>query len=198
MTERDMQHKPRLTSAPLPTLNEGTTTGVAVESPVRATVPAHLLDGGEIVHFAVKPSPWFVLFVSGRVIFATAAMAAFCYSPWAPAAYADTLLQASIAIAGLRVAWAMLEWASSLYVLTNRRVLSIRGVGTAMMYSASLRSVEKTWTDGLAAGVTLGVGDVWFTSTSEGTDSWRLVRRPTELLERLNKAIRNTHSNGNY
>ncbi len=197
MTDHD-DRKPRVSSAPLPTLNEGTTTGVAVESPVVEAVPAHLLDGGEIVHFAVKPSPWFLLFVSGRFILFAIALAAFSYSPWAPANYAGTLFQAAIAIAALRIGWAMLEWASSLYVLTNRRILSVRGVGTAMIYSAPLPTVEKTWKTGVAIGAALGVGDIGFTSSTEGTDCWRLVRRPGELHERLKKAIRNSPGNGNH
>ena len=41
-------------------------TGAAVGLAVKDILPSHLLDGGEEVLFAIKPSPWFVLLVSLR------------------------------------------------------------------------------------------------------------------------------------
>ena len=89
-------------------------TGGAMGLAVEQVVPAHLLGGDEEVHFAIKPSPWFVLLVSIRWVltgFLLALLAASgAVSISSP--YRWYLYQLGFGIAGVRLAWAMLGMGS--------------------------------------------------------------------------------------
>src|SRR5262245_46491126 len=90
-------------------------------------VPAQLLDGGEIIILALKPSLWFVPIVSLRWL--ALAVLLFACAQWSGlAGYSWTLIQVALIIAFGRLGYAMLQWASRSYYLTNRRVMRIRGV----------------------------------------------------------------------
>src|SRR5437016_3942167 len=60
----DLEAMKQGTSGGSPALQEAGAPSEAIVADV--LVPAHLLDGGEIVIFAIKPSLWFVIFSSVR------------------------------------------------------------------------------------------------------------------------------------
>ena len=105
---------------------EGPTSG-AVGLPAQAVVPAHLLDGGEVIHFAIKPSPWFVVIVSLRWLAVAVFLGVLASREFFPHAYLWYVYQLAVLVAGARLVWAILEWATRTYVLTNHRVMRIRG-----------------------------------------------------------------------
>ena len=47
-----------------PAMQQAGASGEAIDA--QSLVPAHLLDGGEIVIFAIKPSMWFIVYVAFR------------------------------------------------------------------------------------------------------------------------------------
>lgn len=179
---------------------EGPTSG-AVGLHVRDMVPAHLLDGGEIVHFAIKPSPWFVLLVSLRWLAVAALLVVLAGWEWFPSGYRWYAYQLATAVAGARLAWAILEWVSRLYVLTNRRVMRIRGVFNVELFECSLGRLQNTYaTFSLLERITR-VGTITFQTAAAGgpggTASWRIVSRPLEVHEKLREAIRRDANRGN-
>lgn len=173
---------------------EGPTSG-AVGLPVRDAVPAHLLNGGEIVHFAIKPSPWFVVLVSLRWLAVAIVLAVLASRDVMPYGYRWYLYQLAAAVAGARLAWAILEWVSRLYVLTNRRVMRIRGVFNVELFECQLSKLQNTFaTFSLPERITRA-GTITFQTAAAGgggggTASWRVVSRPLEIHERLREAIR--------
>ncbi len=156
-------------------------------------VPAHLLDGGEVVLFAIKPSLWFVLFASVRWLVVLAA--AIGMAPWLATASGWTsgslIAKAALALAAARVGFAVLEWASRLYVLTNRRVMRIRGIFNIHLFECSLLKIENTgvlltWYQRL-----FGLGTVSFATAGTGpyAATWEHVAHPLEVHEQIRAAI---------
>jgi hypothetical protein len=178
----------------LPVHAEGAT-GV-VEFPVSQTVPAQLLDGGETVLFAVKPSAWFVPIVSHRWLVVAIGLIVLSYTVFS-AAYGVYAFQGALILAGGRLGWATLEWVGRLYVLTNRRVMSIRGVVSAEIYAAPLHGIEKTRVYATPPERACRVGSVEFESASTGRGAWEAVARPVDMHDRLQHAIqRSRNANG--
>ena len=169
---------------------------------VGEVVPAHLLDGGEVVCFAIKPSAWFVLLVSLRWVVIGLLLTVLAGMEFVPAASRWHLYQAAFWLTGARLAWAMLEWVSRLYVLTNRRVMRIRGVFNVDLFECTLDRIQNT-----AASLTLPerivrVGTITFQTAGGGggvggAASWQMVARPLEVHEKLREAIRRAQDRGN-
>ena len=176
-------------------------TGTAVRLPVEAMVPSHLLDGGEVVHFAIKPSPWFVLLSSLRWVTAMVLVAGLGMTEVVTPSYRTYVLQMAILFAGARLGWAMLEWVSRLYVLTNRRVMSIRGVFRVEMFECTLDRIQNTGLTLSLSERTVRVGTIAIQTAAAGsgggTGFWRMVARPLEVHEKLREAIRRALNRGN-
>ena len=173
--------------------------GPAVGLAVEELVPSHLLDGGEIVHFAIKPSPWFVLLLSLRWVGAAVCIACIALSLVATPTYRSYILQGAILFAGAGLGWATLEWVSRLYVLTNRRVMSIRGVVTAEMFDCPLDRIQHTRLSLSPTERVVRVGTIAFHTAGQGdrrAGSWRIIARPLEVHEKLRQAIARAQHRG--
>lgn len=156
-------------------------------------VPAHLLDGGEIIILAIKPSLWFVVFASAKWVLGMAAVIALI--GWlghrVPQVSAGLIVQAAAVLAVARVGLAFLQWISRLYVLTNRRIMRLTGIFNIDLFECSLTKIQQTylslsWYERLA-----GVGTIAFATSGTGgvEASWHHVPNPLELHERIRSAI---------
>lgn len=165
------------------------TVGLTTEN----ALPSHLLDGGEIVHFAIKPAPWFILLVSLRWIVAAIMLACLAWVDGVAPYYRVAALQAAVLLAAARLGWAAMEWVSRLYVLTNRRVISIRGVTRVEIFECSLDRIQNTHVVLSPPERLARVGTVAFQTAAAGspggTGTWRMVAKPLEVHERLLAAI---------
>jgi uncharacterized membrane protein YdbT with pleckstrin-like domain len=162
-------------------------------------VPAHLLDGGEIVIFAIKPSLWFVVFRSARwllaVLFVLMAVVYFkVYLPWNPA----LIMQGALGVAALRLGFALLQWVSRLYVLTNRRIMRLTGILNVDLFECALTKIQNThlrmtWYERLT-----GLGTISFATAGTGgvEASWTNVNNPLEIHERVRSAIHRARTPG--
>ncbi len=166
----------------------------AVGLTTEGVVPQSLLDGGEIVHFAIKPAPWFILLVSLRWILAAAMIACLAWMDVVAPYYRVFALQAAVLIAVARLGWAALEWVSRLYVLTNRRVMSIRGVTKVEVFECTLDRIQNTYMvlsppERLARVGTVAFQTAAASSGAGGTGTWRMIAKPLEVHEQLLAAI---------
>jgi uncharacterized membrane protein YdbT with pleckstrin-like domain len=109
--------------------------------------------------------------------------------------YQWILFQAGFWLTAGRLAWATLEWVSRLYVLTNRRVMRIRGVFNVDLFECSLDRIENTSTSLTLGERLVRVGTVSF-ETAGGGASWRMVPRALELHERLREAMGRAKNRG--
>ncbi len=175
-------------------------TGTAVRFTAADMVPAHLLDGGEIVHFAIKPSAWFIPLDSARWLAASVIIAILAGTDVISSGYRLLVLQAAVLLAVVGLGWATLEWVSRLYVLTNRRVMSIRGVVKVEMFECFLRRIQdaKMAISPLERVVRVGTVLIRVESESGSAPSgiWRHVARPAEVHQQLCEAISRARNRG--
>ncbi len=159
----------------------------------RRAAPIQLLDGGEIVELSVKPSAWFVLIVSLRFVVVTVLAAGVLMgligseSQWQ--GYVGYL--ATLAVL-TRVTVASLQWASRVYVLTNRRVMRMAGVLAVELEEFPLTQVRATrlevnWLHRLlrCGSIHIAVGD----DRQEGF-CWDHVAGAEDVYGKITRAVR--------
>ena len=163
-------------------------------------LPAHLLDGGEIVILAIKPSLWFVLFASFRWLAAMALVIWFVgrWGYYVPMVKKPLVVNVAAALAAARVGLAMLQWVSRLYVLTNRRVMRIMGIFNVDLFECPLAKIQNTyltltWYERLFA-----LGTISFaTAGTAGVDAyWINVNHPLEVHEQVRAAVNRSQRPG--
>lgn len=156
--------------------------------------PFALLDGGEIIELSIKPSAWQVAIVAGRFVTACAVLFALTCAFAAPS---QSLMGAAAAslfgvAAVLRVGEAALQWATRLYVLTNRRVLRFRGVLAVEVQECPLARVGKVelLESGVQRRLRLGTIRMSALDGDSGSCVWEHLAQPRAVYQTLLRAIR--------
>lgn len=169
----------------------------AVSVPAEALIPQHLLDGGECVLLAVKPSLWFVPITSLRWLAVALALCLLArVEPLAGLRW--HIVNLGLAVAAARLIWALAEWVSRCYVLTNRRVMTIRGFLRVEVFECPLTRIQHTeLTLSLAERYTR-TGTVHFATAGYGSGQsrWRTLSRPLEVHEQLRAAMNRARGRG--
>lgn len=167
-----------------------------VKANIDELLPSDLLDEREVVIFAIKPSLWTVAFLSVRVVViclvvAVVAMLAGRYLPEGP--YAAYIIEACGLISLGRVGFAFLQWLSRSYVLTDQRVIRIRGVFTIDIFQCSLSRIQNTFMNLTLVQRLLRLGNIAFTTAGTGSVEaiWRHCRDPLKVHHQLIAAMNN-------
>ena len=180
---------------------------IGAQSEARAVLPidalpisATLLDGGEIVEFSIKPSPWFVLFASVRSLGVLAILGSGLWlvdisSPNLSirSAYVlSFLLLAAI----VRILIGSLQWASRVYVLTNRRVMRVSGILEVSVTDCPLSRISAAHVRVSTGQAVLGLGTIRMTPPDARlpTVNWEHVSRPAAIHEKIVRAIQRSRS----
>ncbi|MEX0777626.1 MAG: PH domain-containing protein [Phycisphaeraceae bacterium] len=175
----------------------GADNGVAEVDPrITALLPPQLLQGGELIILLLKPSPWFIILESLRTL--TALMMLLVIA-WVLAKYdllpmgqRDVVL-AGIAIGGLRLFWQFLEWLSRVYVLTDRRIIRVRGVLRVHVFECPLKQVQHTTAIYSVPERLVGLGTIGFATAGTAVTEayWQMVAKPLQVhqtvVETLNR-----------
>jgi hypothetical protein len=103
---------------------------------------------------------------------------------------ATTLLLVSLAAASVRVLVASYQWASRLYILTNLRVLRVRGVWEIELFECPLHRLTDVQLSAPKSERLLGVGTIVFSSDRPlpPESLWLHISRPTRVMELINNA----------
>jgi len=163
-----------------------------------AAAKLELLDGDELVQFSIKPSLWYIPVVSFNWVVGAAVVAAVLAvaqpAAWPSAVSVVFLVLVLVPVA--RIAVAALQWASRLYVLTNRRVMRFHGVLRVEAAACPLKRISQarpvmTWYQRL-----LQLGSIELTSVIDNSMPivWEHVAHPQEVYEKLIRAIRKSQS----
>lgn len=158
-------------------------------------VPSKLLEAGEVVLLAIKPSSWYVL-VSSWPVFAVAILvAAGMYAGrgvFDVAVSGRTVSLFCLATACLRVIIASFQWLGRLYVLTNLRVLQVRGVMRVEVFACRLKDLRGVFLSQSLLERLVGIGSLFFqASRSDASEAdWVNIARHTEVQRIVNEAIR--------
>lgn len=167
--------------------------------PVAAKAAAKLeLDGDELVQLSIKPSAWFIPLASLNVLLLAAFLAvalAVAMRTGSVAAGAAPF-QLLALLVGVRLGLATLQWASRLYVLTNRRVMRFRGVLNVQVAECRLSQVTAVEVDVAWYGRALRLATLRLrpVDTAAAPVVWEDVARPQEIHEILIRAVRKAQS----
>lgn len=167
---------------------EPTAGGEAGELDARlaALLPAELLQPGEIIVLLLKPSLWFVVLGSLRslaIIGVAAWLAASLIGRGVLHVSANDVTLAAVGLAVLRLFWQFLEWLSRFYVLTDRRVVRVRGVVRVSVFEAPLQKVQHTTAYYSLRERLFGLGTIGFATAGTGLVEawWHMIARPLEV-----------------
>lgn len=160
-----------------------------------AEIPGGVIDGGEIVILAIKPSMWRPLFDSAAWMVGSwiiAGMLTFLGKPITGLSMATTV---QIVLMGGTVGLgiAILRWIPTWYVLTNRRIIHIGGIRTPRIDSCELLEIRNTFVQvGIEEKVT-NLGSITFVMDKAASRprTWRSIQQPLEVHARIRRAIEN-------
>jgi uncharacterized membrane protein YdbT with pleckstrin-like domain len=161
---------------------------------IGAMVPAQILQEDEVVLILTKPSLFYLFYSSFPFLLGTFLLGII-------------IGQISLASAGItpsmialitllvcvgRLVWALLVWTSHIYMLTNRRILTIKGVINVYMFQAQLRKMQKIELyrplgQRLFLTGTIGFSTAAAAGAAEST--WVMIARPLETHEQIMAAI---------
>jgi membrane protein YdbS with pleckstrin-like domain len=162
------------------------------------TLPAGTLDGGEVVLLAVKPSMWLPLIdalawvvsgviVSGAIIWTETPL---------PGLTVQISAQLALLAAALRLGIAVARWIPTWHLLTNRRVIDIRGIRRPQLtYTPLLHVAEVRHTAApLERPLRLGTVAILPRSGDQPVQVWRCLSDSRQVQERIDRAVRDARS----
>ncbi|MCG3180012.1 MAG: hypothetical protein BIFFINMI_02366 [Phycisphaerae bacterium] len=156
-------------------------------------IPQQLVGEGEIVILALKPSLWFILLVSARwlAVSALAIAAAEFLHPYIDRLWAGRIEQAALLAAAVRLVVGALQWQGRVYVLTDRRVMRLRGVLRIDLFQCKLSQIQHTeLTLPLAERVLLTGTVLFYTAGTDFADAaWRTVAHPAQVYQTVLEAV---------
>lgn len=170
---------------------------VSAPAPAAAAKKLHILEGDEIVQLLIKPSLWYIVVISWRwiagMLLLSGFVTAMAQGGWT--SVHTLFLQAALLIGLGRLAFALLQWTSRVYVLTNRRVMRITGVFRADLRSCLLSRINAVTVRTSSWQHMLGLGSVLIRPADENlpTVNWNFVSRPKEIREVVEQAIGRSH-----
>lgn len=154
-------------------------------------LPAEAIEDGDEIIFVIKPSGWFVLLSSWPVIVAAVLVGAIATLFKFAGPYQAVPLVCT-AVVCMRVMVACIQWMGMLYILTNRRVIRLRGVAKVEVRACPLREIaEAQLVSGLYEGM-LGLASLVFVlhDGKSAAFCWPSVAAPKEVQDAITAAIK--------
>jgi uncharacterized membrane protein YdbT with pleckstrin-like domain len=178
----------------------GGTGGAISPELVSTMVPRQILQDDEIVLVLTKPSLFFIFYES--VFFVAVALMLGVLAvqlPWISSSiYFPPRLVALVTVLACvgRLVWALLVWTSHIYMLTNLRVVTIKGVINVHMFQTQLRRISKTEVyrplgQRIFATGTIGIATA--AAAGQVDSTWVMISRPEETHEQIVAAINKSH-----
>jgi uncharacterized membrane protein YdbT with pleckstrin-like domain len=167
---------------------------VSISGSLTGAVPVHLVDDGEQIILAIKPSLWFIVFHSAPVfILVVLIFLGIQFFPISlPSDWCRYVMQIAVFGSVVQILVSVLQWMTRLYVLTDRRIMRIRGVFTVNVFEAPLMKVQNTYLTFAVHERIVGLGTVLIaTAGTYGIEaSWQNIRQPLEVHELIRAAVR--------
>lgn len=173
-----------------------------------AFLPADLLDSGEIVVLLVKPSPWYILLEPLRPLLTLAVLTFAAVTlnnarldlSWlglgevglSSGINSRDLLILGLGAIGMRLFWQLLEWLSRVYVLTDRRIIRLKGVITVHVFQTPLPRIQHTDLVFTLRERVFGLGSIVFSTAGTGgrEAAWEMLANPLRVHQTLLDTIR--------
>jgi len=160
--------------------------------PLATMLTRHLIRDGEVILLTLKPSIWFILFTAMRfcaivLILMIAVQLLMYQAPYRARVFLEV---GALLIAG-RVMWAVLQWMSRLYILTDMRILILSGIFVADIFDCPLRKVGRTRIVWTMKERPLNLGSIEIIPFDETLPigMWQTIPRPREVHQQVVAAI---------
>ena len=158
-----------------------------------STLPGGVVDGNEIVVLAIKPSMWRAVFDSAGWLIGCGLLAivlAWFQQPILGLSLPATV-QVLLLIGSVRLAAALIRWVPTWYVLTNRRVLDIRGVRSPRISSCLLLDVRNTYLNRSPGERMTKLGSITFLTNQPNGPArvWQSIAEPDLVHDRIRREI---------
>jgi hypothetical protein len=154
------------------------------------------LEDGEIIILAIRPSGWFVLLMSWPLLAGVAAVAALSLVARSWPGYdvdGRMVTLVCLGVAALRVAIACLQWQGRLYILTDRRVMRIKGVFREDCYQCPLRDIREVHLLATLPDRLVAVASLTFHRADDKPvpdADWLCLANPHEVCQAVQEAMR--------
>lgn len=160
-----------------------------MEDPALPLPITQLLEPGEIVVLLLKPSPWYILLEAMPMLLGIGLVAAILvvmgtHGDMGLGPYRRDIIIAAVGLGGMRLFWQLLDWLYTVYLLTDRRLVKIRGVLRLRQYERPIEEVVSAELIATFRERALGLSSLTFTLEPEDrhyVHAWRSVARPTEV-----------------
>jgi hypothetical protein len=156
----------------------------------------HILRDGEIILLILKPSLWTILFNTLPAI-GIGLILMFSACLWVPH-HVHIGVEAGSMLIAMRGAWAVLNWAGRLYLLTDLRIVRISGVFTPQIHDIPLRKVARTRLTTSFQERLWGLGSIEIIPESDQWpwSVWQTIRKPGQVHDTVCRAIARAKQGG--
>lgn len=161
-----------------------------------AMLPAQLLQPGELIILLLKPSPWFILLVPLRFIAVIVLCAMLVVLLERRGIHLgidrNELVIATLAVVGLRLFWQLLDWLSHVYVLTDQRIIRVRGVLNVQVFECPLHNIQQTDLILPLIQRVFWLGSIGFATAGTAVHEayWLMVAKPLEVHNKIVETLR--------
>jgi hypothetical protein len=189
----DPRRSPLKRAAPVvhPAYNGGSA-AVSPTAPLAALLTRHIIQDGEVILLILKPSLWYVIlsmlrFAAVIFIVMIAGKVFDEHLPGQPRMYVEV---GTVLLAG-RLMWAVLQWMSRLYILTDMRIIRLSGVFTLNVFDCPLRKIARTRILYTVREQVLGLGSIEIIPSDENypIGLWQTISRPVAINDQIVAAI---------
>jgi len=153
-------------------------------------LPAELLQPGEVIILLLKPSAWFILLAPLRTVLLLLilTLAAVALNGRFGLGYSNqNLAAAGVVLVLIRLFWQFLEWLSRVYVLTDRRIISVSGVIRVLVFETTLENIQHTQTLFSLRERLFALGTISFATagTAVSETYWLMLSSPLEVHQKI-------------
>jgi hypothetical protein len=156
--------------------------------------PEAILHGNEIVILLVRPSLWFIAAGSFRFCAAAVLLAVLAERLGLAGRFLhpDTLVYVTATVVLVRVMYGVMDWISHLYLLTNCRIVTIKGARKPEIFQVSLSRISEVRLLRPAIQRCFGVGTIGFATGGaiHPAGLWNWIRHPDRVRRQIEDALR--------
>jgi len=159
-------------------------------------LPAQLLYPGEVVVLLLRPSPLYILLAPLRtlivIVLGVLLVALVQRRGLDLGLSAADLVLAGTGLIGARLFWQVLEWLNRIYILTDRRVIRVRGVVNVHVFERPLDDVRRV--DLLRPAIlrVFGLGTLGYITNGDNTYEayWHMLAKPRQVHDTVNQTLK--------
>lgn len=164
------------------------------KAPENPGVPPELLLPGEIVIILLKPSMWYIILSSLRELTIVGSMYLVAWYLVQKELLTVSMKEVNTVaglILGAILLYAFIDWVARLYVMTDQRIIRVKGIFKVDVYTARLSRIQSLQMFFTVRERIFGIGTIGFsTAGDEGIEAyWLMIPRPLRHYEKIERAI---------